>query len=165
MQLVVEEDARFNPFDREAWAALNAAMEPAARELETGAQGGADLALPAAAGRLETVDGVVVCRLAGSAFDRVPDKIRATVNAALPNAVAYRKRDFEADAMMRALCVRNGVALPPAAAAPRLRRRQRQRRRGPRRRRCGCWLSATRRRRGRCAPTSRPRSRRRAASS
>jgi len=118
VQLVVEEDARFNPFDREAWAALNAAMEPAARELETGAQGGADLALPAAAGRLETVDGVVVCRLAGSAFDRVPDKIRAAVNAALPNAVAYRKRDFEADAMMRALCVRNGVALPPAAAAP-----------------------------------------------
>ena len=117
MQLVVEEDARFNPFDREAWAALNAAMEPAARELETGAQGGADLALPAAAGRLETVDGVAVCRLAGSAFDRVPDKIRAAVNAALPNAVAYRKRDFEADAMMRALCVRNGVALPPAAAA------------------------------------------------
>jgi len=118
VQLVVEEDARFNPFDREAWAALNAAMEPAARELETGAQGGADLALPAAAGRLETVDGVAVCRLAGSAFDRVPDKIRAAVNAALPNAVAYRKRDFEADAMMRALCVRNGVALPPAAAAP-----------------------------------------------
>ena len=104
MQLVVEEDARFNPFDREAWAALNAAMEPA---------------LPgAAAGRLETVDGVALCRLAGSAFDRVPDKIRAAVNAALPNAVAYRKRDFEADAMMRALCVRNGVALPPAAAAP-----------------------------------------------
>ena len=103
MQLVVEEDARFNPFDREAWAALNAAMDPA---------------LPGAAGRLETVDGVAVCRLAGSAFDRVPDKIRATVNAALPNAVAYRKRDFEADAMMRALCVRNGVALPPAAAAP-----------------------------------------------
>ena len=103
MQLVVEEDARFNPFDREAWAALNAAMDPA---------------LPGAAGRLETVDGVAVCRLAGSAFDRVPDKIRAAVNAALPNAVAYRKRDFEADAMMRALCVRNGVALPPAAAAP-----------------------------------------------
>ena len=119
MQLVVEEDARFNPFDREAWAALNAAMEPAARELELGGAGGADPALPGApAGRLETVDGVAVCRLAGSAFDRVPDKIRAAVNAALPNAVAYRKRDFEADAMMRALCVRNGVALPPAAAAP-----------------------------------------------
>lgn len=33
----------------------------------------------------------------------------------LPKAVAYRRRDFEQQAMIRELCCRNGVVLPPAA--------------------------------------------------
>jgi hypothetical protein len=37
------------------------------------------------------------------------------VNENLPQAVTYRRRDYEQDAMMRALCERNGVMLPPAA--------------------------------------------------
>eukprot|EP01046_Picozoa_sp_COSAG06_P083085 COSAG06_NODE_30024_length_546_cov_0.899329_1_plen_118_part_10 len=42
----------------------------------------------------------------------VPAKIARVIDACLPRAVKYRRRDFEQRAMMRELCRRNGVVLP-----------------------------------------------------
>ena len=39
--------------------------------------------------------------------------ICAAVDSALPTCVAHRRRDFEADAMLRALCIRAGIAVLP----------------------------------------------------
>ena len=45
----------------------------------------------------------------------VPPEICDTIDAALPQAIAIRRRDFEADAMMTEIALRNGFqpALPP----------------------------------------------------
>ena len=48
----------------------------------------------------------------GSCFHGLPDKIRIMINEALPNAVTYRRRDFESSNMMRELASRSGVVLP-----------------------------------------------------
>eukprot|EP01050_Picozoa_sp_SAG11_P009993 SAG11_NODE_980_length_6319_cov_2.389068_2_plen_304_part_00 len=50
----------------------------------------------------------------------IPPEICGLVDANLPEAVTFRRRDFEADAMMRELCVRNGLVLPtqPSPSAP-----------------------------------------------
>ena len=70
IQLLVESDPRFFPFDEEKWRDFTADSpeEQAA--------------------------------------------IVAAVEAALPNAVQLRRRDYEASAMMRELLLRNGIALP-----------------------------------------------------
>lgn len=47
----------------------------------------------------------------------VPAAVCAAIDAALRRAIVYRHRDFEADAMLRELCRRSGVPLPPAGAA------------------------------------------------
>jgi hypothetical protein len=100
IQLVVETDDRFNPFDFNAWNAFNAAMDQS----------------PV----IETVDEddghqVDVYRVPDSPFDQLPVMCRNAVNDNLPNAVTYRRRNFEVDSMMRELCARNGVALPAPA--------------------------------------------------
>jgi hypothetical protein len=43
----------------------------------------------------------------------VPPKICALIDRNLQNAVTYRRRDFEVDSMIRELCYRNGLLLPP----------------------------------------------------
>jgi hypothetical protein len=103
IQLVVESDNRFNPFDFDAWNAFNAAMDQS----------------PV----IETVDEdeggqVDVCRVPDSPFDKLPVVCRNAVKDNLPSAVTYRRRNFEVESMMRELCARNGVALP-ALADPR----------------------------------------------
>ena len=97
IQLVVESDDRFNPFDFNAWNAFNAAMDQSP-VIET----------------IDEDDGhqVDICRVAESPFDKLPVVCRNAVNDNLPNAVTYRRRNFEVDSMMRELCARNGVALP-----------------------------------------------------
>ena len=42
----------------------------------------------------------------------VPPRICEMIDAQLPEAVTYRRRDFETNSMMRELCLRNGVHLP-----------------------------------------------------
>ena len=105
MQLLIEEEPRFNPFNLQAWGEFNSAMARA---------GGACVET-----RTEHVAGVEqvteVCVVLGSPFDGLPLMIVDMVNENLPQAVTYRRRDYEQDAMMRALCERNGVMLPPAA--------------------------------------------------
>ena len=44
----------------------------------------------------------------------VPPAICRMINENLPNAVTYRRRDFEQDAMMRELCHRGSLVLPAA---------------------------------------------------
>jgi hypothetical protein len=46
----------------------------------------------------------------------VPPAICRMIDENLPNAVTYRRRDFEQDAMMRELCHRSDLVLPVAAA-------------------------------------------------
>ena len=74
VQLLVEEDARFHPFDIAAWREFNAAL----------ARGG-DAAFEEQAG--EGAAAVRVCLAPGSPFHGLPDAIRAMVNRALPDAV------------------------------------------------------------------------------
>eukprot|EP01043_Picozoa_sp_COSAG02_P022755 COSAG02_NODE_1192_length_13974_cov_16.770378_2_plen_861_part_00 len=100
IQLVVESDNRFNPFDFNAWNAFNAAMDQSP-VIE----------------KVDEDDGhqVDICRVADSPFDKLPVVCRNAVNDNLPNAVTYRRRNFEVEWMMRELCARNSVALPAPA--------------------------------------------------
>ena len=83
IQLLVEEESRFFPFDMGAW------------------RGGNRTAPRAGTGE------VVV----------VPPEIAAAIDAALPDLVPYRRRDYEASAMVSALCSRNGITIPPRGHA------------------------------------------------
>ena len=77
IQLLVEEDPRFRPFDVEAWNR----HDPDVRRFNT-----------------DTVDDY--------------NKIVQAVDAALPSMVVYRRRDYEADAMLHELCLRGGAPVP-----------------------------------------------------
>ena len=46
----------------------------------------------------------------------VPEQICKMIDAHLPDAVTYRRRDFEAASMMRELCRRNWLRLPSPPA-------------------------------------------------
>ena len=48
----------------------------------------------------------------GGKMSVIPSKIVDMIDKQLCNAIAYRRRDFEQDAMMQELCRRNGVVLP-----------------------------------------------------
>lgn len=102
IQLVVEVDKRFNAFDQTAWDAFNVAVDA-----------GAEAAFEVT---LEQIGSTTVerriCRAPESPFDKLPCAIRDAINKSLPNAVIYRRRDFEQEAMLRALCARNDVVLP-----------------------------------------------------
>ena len=74
IQLMIEEDLRFFPFDMAGW-------------------------------RNFTTD---------TPEDHA--KICAAMEAALPNAVQHRRRDYEAAAMMQELLLRNGIALPSSVS-------------------------------------------------
>jgi serine/threonine protein kinase len=82
IQLVVEEEPRFHPFDVAAWTAMRLA---GSQRLTKNAAGKDVL---------------------------VPDLICQMIDDHLPNAVTYRRRDFETESMMRELCQRTGLLLP-----------------------------------------------------
>ena len=107
---MLEADHRFHPFDLQGWTAFNTDADAAA-EIE------ADSALPPPAPAEAAEPGAVCHSVPGSPFDRLPEAIRAAIEAALPQAVTYRRREFEHDAMLRELCARNGLRLPPPPAA------------------------------------------------
>ena len=88
IQLVIEEEPRFHPFDRLAWESVT----PGAKH-QVSARGGGEVELP--------------------------PKICAMVDEHLPQAVTFRRRDFELHAMMHELCHRSGVPLPQAVDLPR----------------------------------------------
>jgi hypothetical protein len=75
IQLLVEEDERFAPFDAASWKGFQDFKRPQ--------------------------DHGEIC---------------AEIEAALPNAIVHRRRDYEADTMMRELLRRNGLALPMVAS-------------------------------------------------
>ncbi len=81
IQILLETEKRFNPFDLHAW---NEQLgQPGPRTVNTAV---------------------------GEAIE-VPPSICAMLDSELPNAVTYRRRDFEADAMIRELCHRSGQVL------------------------------------------------------
>lgn len=82
IQLVVELEPRFNPFPKAEWQRHSA--HTAIQEMKN------------QAGNVVTV----------------PSEIVEMINQHLPNAITYRRRDFEQDAMMQELCERNGIVLP-----------------------------------------------------
>jgi hypothetical protein len=81
IQILLETEKRFNPFDLHGW---NEQLgQPSHRTVKTAT---------------------------GEAVE-VPPSICSMIDTELPNAVTYRRRDFEADAMIRELCHRNGLVL------------------------------------------------------
>jgi serine/threonine protein kinase len=92
IQLILEEEPRFFPFNTDEW---NAQAAVAAAAAATG--------VDPPTRSVSNQNGVVT---------EVPAKIARVIDACLPRAVKYRRRDFEQRAMMRELCRRNGVVLP-----------------------------------------------------
>ena len=85
VQLVLEEEPRFAPFDLVAWAEFSAAMERTeGTNLETVTEQVGD--------ELQVTE---VCLVPDSPFDRLPAPIWRMVRDNLPEAVTYRRRDFE----------------------------------------------------------------------
>lgn len=96
VQLILEEDARFSPFDIETW---------------TASKGDAV--------RRFTPDHILVVSSdkevpwqKSLGDDALADKIAQLIDENLPEAVTYRRRDYEVNAMMRELCVRSDLVLP-----------------------------------------------------
>lgn len=87
IQLIVEREPRFHPFDIEAW---------------------------------EGSRGQVTRMTKTSAGDAaaVPKEICEMIDEHLGQAVTYRRRDFEVDAMMRELCRRSGLRVPKPMPEP-----------------------------------------------
>jgi serine/threonine protein kinase len=83
LQLIIEEDERFHPFSRNDWFSAKSSFRATVCE-EINKNHAGD-------------HGEAVCSAIDNAFQ---------------NAVSYRRRDFEADAMLREVCLRNGLALP-----------------------------------------------------
>ena len=55
---------------------------------------------------------------ANGTLQTVDTKIADMIDANLPNAITYRRRDFEVDAMMHELCRGSGIVLPPTPTPP-----------------------------------------------
>jgi hypothetical protein len=89
IQLIVEEESRFHPFNREHWD------------------------VQAAAG----VEERLVKNQSGT-MTAVAPRVVQMVDQHLISAVPYRRRDYEQHGMMRELCRRNGVVLPAIQVAP-----------------------------------------------
>ncbi len=88
VQLVIEEEERFHPFDLEAWNQSKAALS--------------------SVDRASIVDEQCEWQVEAGA-DKLVQLIEQTIDAHLPNAIVYRRRGFEVKAMMRELCVRAPV--------------------------------------------------------
>ena len=80
IQILLEVESRFNPFDLEAWRSMPSTER-------------------------------VVKNTAGRDV-QVPLKISDAIDGLLKHAIIYRRREYEASAMMQELCRRNGLVLP-----------------------------------------------------
>ena len=85
IQLVIEEDLRFSPFDSTAWHRAGGAGDGGRRWKKA-----------------NSTDEIAV-----------PVELAAALDASLATAIVFRRRDYEFDAMLRELCARRGVTLPP----------------------------------------------------
>ena len=112
IQLVLEEEPRFHPFATSHWHDQQVSKVAARTILVKTASGGVqDMA-------------IVACMDANDPWQvqqgdaQLTRLLCETVDRHLPNAVVFRRRDFEVDAMMRELCRRNGVVLPVQPRQP-----------------------------------------------
>jgi serine/threonine protein kinase len=104
IQIVLEVESRFHPFDLAVWEAGKASGE---RHIAVANQSG-------------EIEQRRVCVSkddrnawqAAKTEEELTTILCAAVDENMPNAVAYRRRDFEQEAMLRELCRRNGVVLP-----------------------------------------------------
>lgn len=94
IQLVLEEEQRFHPFNLERWMADSHKEERSVTD-----QYGRTIVRSNAEGIEEPV--------------LVPPAICSMIDDKLPDAIPYRRRDYEAEAFTRELCRRNGLVLPP----------------------------------------------------
>jgi hypothetical protein len=137
VQIIIERGFRFHPFDLCAWRALPVPVADLRRELDALDLG--DLCKRARAERVNNalidealnqpdptaavVDAIVsqhesADQLWGDADEDTKAKITRMIDDNLPDAITYRRRDYEADAMMREICVRNGTRLPTRFQMP-----------------------------------------------
>lgn len=96
IQLLIEEEPRFSPFDAAAW---DGSKSRAVRQVtaETNLAVSMDQNCPWQLSLGDTA---------------LAEKIARMIDDHLPTAVTYRRRDFEQDSMMRELCRRNGLLIP-----------------------------------------------------
>eukprot|EP01043_Picozoa_sp_COSAG02_P010791 COSAG02_NODE_387_length_23294_cov_52.630610_13_plen_1964_part_00 len=115
IQIILEQEQRFFPFDVAAWTAVRHAMSQNDGAFEP-------LSSPASIRRDTNSKGLFV-RMVSNTINiptEVPEQICKAIDECLSDAITYRRRDFEFDAMMHALCKRNGLILsaPPSAQWP-----------------------------------------------
>ena len=115
IQLVLEAEARFHPFDTAVW-------ENSKARLLSGGGGARQILVRNSQGDLEAKDVMVGRDDANEWQSRWSDEQLAVmvydaIDKNLPQAVTYRRRDYEQAAMIRELCLRNGVVLPSVAMA------------------------------------------------
>lgn len=102
VQLVVEEEPRFFPFDRAAWTASKG---QSTRQITPEMQ-------------LKVSKDSTVPWQQSLGNDALAERISQLIDTQLSNAVTYRRRDFEQAAMMAELCRRSGVVLPVETIEP-----------------------------------------------
>lgn len=146
IQLIIEEESRFSPFDIASWESKDGndsdvAVERLQREYqEIQKEIQQQRQALANAGQVDEEDnedrtyvrlkelrlrrqnniteqktrttGCTMTRQVGGGFVEVPLSICEMIREHLPDAVTYRRRDYEADAMMKELCRRNDLHLP-----------------------------------------------------
>eukprot|EP01044_Picomonas_judraskeda_P001313 COSAG03_NODE_76_length_14245_cov_10.406122_9_plen_1576_part_00 len=100
IQLIVEEEPRFFPFDVATWSASKGCST---RQITPALQ-------------LKVSMDCTVSWQQSLGNDALAEHISQMIDTQLPTAVTYRRRDFEQRAMMRELCRRNGVMLPLESA-------------------------------------------------
>ena len=112
IQLILEEEPRFHPFTASHWHhQQESKAEPRTILVKT------------ASGKIEEMT-VAVSMDTNEPWQvergdaQLTRLLCETIDRLLPNAVVFRRRDFEVQAMMRELCRRNGVVLPMLSQRP-----------------------------------------------
>ena len=106
IQLIVEEEPRFHPFDASHWQEQQVS-EAEPRTISVKSASG-EIARKTVAVSMDPDDPWQQER----GNEQLTRLLCETIDRQLPNAVVFRRRDFEVEAMMRELCHRNGVVLP-----------------------------------------------------
>lgn len=104
IQLIVEQEPRFHPFDRTAWERSKGRSE---RVIKGGNGDDQQSELV-----LQVVMDDEVPWQSSRGNEQLCKVIADTIDDCLASAVTYRRRDFEQEAMMREVCRRNGIVLP-----------------------------------------------------